>query len=131
MQHRETRLVPGIKRNGYEYREKTLKLTTPETRRKRGDLIQFYKIINKIDYVNLRNGLQEKNRGIESGPSGNLRRQGLCFHRELGNIKSIRENFFTNRVIPLWNDLPVEIKEVRTLDSFKAGLDKLKAFTIK
>jgi hypothetical protein len=75
VQHRETRIVPGIKRNGYEYREKTLKLTTPETRRKRGDLIQFYKNINKIDYVNLRNGLQEKNRGIESGPSDNLRRQ--------------------------------------------------------
>jgi hypothetical protein len=48
----------------------------------------------------------------------------------LGKIKSIRENFFTNRVIPLWNDLPVEIKEARTLDSFKAGLDKLKVFTI-
>ena len=33
----------------------------------------------------------------------------------------IRENFFTNRVIPLWNDLPVGVKEARTLNSFKAG----------
>ena len=130
VQHRATRLVPGIKRKGYKYRVKTLRITTLETRRKRGDLIQFYKIINKIDHVNLENGLQEKNRGIESGPAGNLRRQGVCFHRELGKIKSIRDNFFTNRVIPLWNDLPVEIKEARTLDSFKAGLDKLKVFTI-
>ena len=114
----------------YKYRVKTLRLTTLETRRKRGDLIQFYKIINKIDCINLRNGLQEKKRGMDSGPAGNLRRQGVCFHRELGKIKSIRDNFFTNRVIPLWNDLPVEIKEARTLDSFKAGLDKLKVFTI-
>ena len=45
VQHRATRLVPGIKRKEYEYRVKTLRLTTLETRRKRGDLIQFYKII--------------------------------------------------------------------------------------
>ena len=126
VQHRATRLVPGIKRKSYEYRIKTLRLTTLETRRKRGDPIQFYKIINKIDCINLRNGLQGKKRGMDSGPAGNLRRKGVCFHRELGKIKSIREKFFTNRVIPLWNDLPVEIKEARTLDSFKAGLDKLK-----
>ena len=80
------RLVPSIKRKGFEYRVKTLRLTTLENRRKRGDLIQFYKIINKIDHVNLRNGYLEKNRGIESGPAGNMRRQGVCFHRELGTI---------------------------------------------
>ena len=50
-----------------------MKLTTLETRRKRGDLIQFLKIKNKIDHVNLRNELLEKDRGVESGPAGNLR----------------------------------------------------------
>ena len=66
VQHRATRLVPGIKRKNYEYRVKTLRLTTLEIRRKRGDLIQFYKIINKIDHINLRKRLLEKNIGIES-----------------------------------------------------------------
>ena len=37
-----------------------MRLTTLETRRKRGDLIQLFKIINKIDHVNLRNELLEK-----------------------------------------------------------------------
>ena len=97
VRHKATRLVPNIKIRSYEYRVKTLKLT----RRKRGDLIQFYKILNKIDYANLGNESQEKNRGIESGPAGNLRRQGLIFHRELARISSIRENFLTNRVILL------------------------------
>ena len=76
-----------------------MRLTTLETRRIRGDLIQFFKIINKIDHVNLRNELLEKDRGVESGPAGNLRRQGVCFHTQLGKANSIRENFFTNRVI--------------------------------
>ena len=130
VQHRATRLATSIKRKNYEYRVKHMRLTTLETRRKRGNLIQLFKIINKIDHVNLRNELLEKDRGVESGPAGNLRRQGVCFHRELGKVNSIRENFFTNRVIPLWNDLPVGVKEARTLNSFKAGLDKLKVFTI-
>ena len=47
-----------------------------------------------------------------------LRRQEICFHRELGKVNSIRKNFFTNRVIPLWNDLPAGVKEARTLNSF-------------
>ena len=72
MQHRATRLVPSI--DSYEYRVNTLRLTTLENRRKIGDLIQFYRIINKIGHVNLRNGFQEKNRRIESGSAGNLRR---------------------------------------------------------
>ena len=42
VRQRATRLVPSIKRKGYEYRIQTLKLTTLETRGKRGDLIQFY-----------------------------------------------------------------------------------------
>ena len=83
VQHRATRLATSTRKN-YEYRIKHTRLTTLETRRKRGDLIQFFKIINKIDHVNLRNELLEKDRGVESGPAGNLRRQGVCFHRELG-----------------------------------------------
>ena len=43
-----------------------MRLTTLETRRKRGDLIQFFKIINKIGHVNLRNELQDKDRGSKA-----------------------------------------------------------------
>ena len=43
IQHRATKLCPGIKKRDYEQRLKVLKLTTLETKRKRGDLIQFYK----------------------------------------------------------------------------------------
>ena len=79
VQHRATRLVPSIKRKSHEYRFKALELTTLETRRKGRYLIQFYKIINKMDHVS--NDLLEKNRGVESGLAGNMRRQVLCFHR--------------------------------------------------
>ena len=49
VQHRATILVPGLKKETYEVRLKALKLTTLEIRRKRGDLIEFYKILNGLD----------------------------------------------------------------------------------
>ena len=45
IQHKVTRLVPGLRKKGYNDRLEKLRLTTLETRRKRGDLIQFYKVL--------------------------------------------------------------------------------------
>ena len=41
VQHKASRLCPSISKRSYEERLKILRLTTLETRRKRGDLIQF------------------------------------------------------------------------------------------
>ena len=53
----------------------------------------------------------------------------MCFHREPANIGKIRDNFFLNRTVPLWNDLPVKVKEAKSLNGFKAGLDWLGLFS--
>ena len=53
----------------------------------------------------------------------------MCFHREPANIGKIRDNFFLNRTVPLWNDLPVKVKKAKSLNSFKAGLDGLGLFS--
>ena len=45
----------------------------------------------------------------------------MCFHREPANIGKIGDNFFLNRTVPLWNDLPVKVKEAKSLNGFKAG----------
>ena len=67
--------------------------------------------------------------GDKDGPAAkNLRRGGTYFRREPANICTSRNEFFLNRVIPLWNELPQNVREARTLDCFKAGLDNLKSF---
>ena len=53
----------------------------------------------------------------------------MSFHKEPANIGKIRGNFFLNRTIPLWNDLPVKVNDAKSLDSFKAGLDGLGLFS--
>jgi len=46
-----TRLVPELKREEYGDRLKKLRLTTLETRRKRGDLIPLYKVVIGHDHI--------------------------------------------------------------------------------
>jgi hypothetical protein len=131
IQHRATRLAPSLRKKRYEYRLEKLRLTTLETRRKRGDLIQFYKVLNGQDHIKWKNEPEKIMHGNNDGPvSSNLRRGGTCFRREPANICTSRKEFFLNRVIPIWNDLPREVREAKSLNCFKAGLDKMKLFKI-
>ena len=53
-----------------------MRSTTLEKRRKRGDLIQFFKIINGIDQVEWKNKLDKTLQGNENGPvASNLRKK--------------------------------------------------------
>ena len=66
----------------------------------------------------------------EHGPAGNLRREGVRFHRGPGKVCTARDEFFLSRVIPLWNILPKRIREARSINSFKAELDRLNTFVV-
>jgi hypothetical protein len=80
IQHRATRLAPRLRKKGYEYRLEKLRLTTLETRRKRGDLIQFYKVLNGNDHIKWKNEPKKILHGDNEGPvSSNLRRGGYMF----------------------------------------------------
>ena len=108
-----------------------LRLTTLETRRKRVDLIQFFKFLNGHDHIKWKNEPEKIVLGDNNGPaSRNLRRGGICFRREPANICTPRNEFFLNRVIPLWNELPQKVREAKSLNCFKAGLDKMELFKI-
>ena len=51
----------------YEGRLESLGLTTLEERRKRGDLIQIYKIINKMEVVDIDMGIWNNHRTAGGG----------------------------------------------------------------
>ena len=51
-------------------------------------------------------------------------------YRERPSGFKAREEFFLNRVIPHWNELDPILKNAESLNSFKAGLDKLDKFSV-
>ena len=51
VQRRATKLVPSLRDLSYQDRLKTLKLPTLAYRRKRTDIIQVYRIVNRIDNI--------------------------------------------------------------------------------
>ena len=97
-----------------------LSLQTLETRRRRYALIQTFKILKGFDCVD--SSIWFKTVGNE--PSRQTRQSAHHLNLVWRSTRTdSRSNFFSNRVVEPWNRLPTELKESRTVKSFKDGLD--------
>ncbi|CAF1029261.1 unnamed protein product [Brachionus calyciflorus] len=122
VQRRATRSIHGFRKFEYVERLKRLKLTNLTTRRRRGDLIQMYKLLNKQDHVNWYKRWENDetvNRIYET------RGNRYKLRRELVKNCAPRFNFFTNRIVNDWNGLTNEVIESKSINIFKTNLDKL------
>ena len=82
-------MCPSIKKKRYEDRLKIMRLTTLVTRRKRGDLIQLYKILNGLDRVEWNNELSKADWGA------NLRRGWYLLSKRTCNNMFRERPFFS------------------------------------
>ena len=115
VQRRATKIIPTIRDKPYEDRLKKLKLYSMEYRRKRGDMIQVYKILKGIDNIEA---------DIFFVP-GNPRTRGHSKKLYKPKCKKeVRKNVFSNRIIDNWNTLTEDIVSSKTLKTFKERLDK-------
>ncbi len=116
IQRRATKLVPELTELPYEERLRRLKLPSLVYRRNRGDMIQAFKYTNKIW-------------DVSDSPlklSKETRTRGHTHKLHKGRwITAVRGEFFTNRVINLWNSLPEDLVKSKDTKSFKIGLDNL------
>ena len=115
MQRRFSRLIPELRVLDYDERLSRLGLYSLEFRRMRGDLIETYKIMKGIDRVDA--GRLFPLVGESSTRGHSLKIRGSRFRTEL------RRNFFTQRVVNLWNSLPSEAVEAPSLNIFKKKID--------
>ena len=122
VQRRATKLVPCLKNKRYDERLKLLDLTGLEERRVRGDLIQFFKNFKDFNKIQWSHPVANFPNLSLSGPARNIRSH-KTLNRQLVNSCPARHNFFTNRVIPYWNDLPDEIKNAESVNSFENKFD--------
>ena len=101
----------------YETRLERLGLYSLYCRRQRGDLIETYKILNGYYDINPTSFFTLSNTDTTRG-----------HYRKLFKFRSrllVRHNFFTNRVVNLWNSLPADVISAPTVALFKKNLDDL------
>ena len=118
VQRRATKLVKELRKKPYEERLQELNLMSTETRRRRGDMIMTYKMLNhKVD-VNPASLKLTKER----------RTRGHCMKLEKTFSKlEIRKNYFYPRVVNDWNELGQEIVTSQSVDTFKRAYDHRKS----
>ena len=99
VQRRATKLVKSIRHLTYQERLKILGLPSLEYRRERADVIEVFKILNKIDEID-----KDKLFTVSTYTSTQGHPHKLLKKRH--RLK-VRSNSFSLRVIDSWNALPV------------------------
>ena len=115
IQHRATKMIGALKNNTYEERLTILGLTTLETRRIRGDLIEVFKIFKGFEDISWMDF-------FELAKTSQLRGHRLKLFRRRSTL-DVRKYSFSQRIIDEWNKLPEELINCNTVSNFKKKLD--------
>jgi len=118
VQRRATKLLPNLKELSYPERLTALRLPSLKARRVRGDLIQTFKIFNQIDNVDINNF-------FVINPNDKTRNSVDKIFIQHSRTNT-RKFCFSNRVAPLWNKLPKDVKLAPNLNKFKNLIDEQK-----
>ena len=110
-----SKLIPSIANLTYEERLRRLNLTTLEDRRRRGDMIEVFKILKGLDRI------QDNFLELDENPRtrGNTLKLKKTRHRT-----QKRMMFFSSRVINSWNELPEWVVQSNNVPTFKNRYDK-------
>ena len=110
-------MVPKLKKYSYPDRLKMIGITSLKERRVRGDMIEVYKLLT---------GKEQ----IDSGqfftlaqPHYSLRGHEKKLVKERSRLDT-RKHFFSQRVINGWNNLPAEVVNSGSVNSFKNTYDR-------
>ena len=112
-----TKRIIGTNDLSYEDRLNKLGLPSLEFRRHRGDMIEVFKITNKLYDTQTTNSFFDFCENM-------TRNNGKKLSKHHVNFKPYQE-FFTNRTINLWNSLPGEVVNSDCVNEFKNYFDNL------
>jgi len=123
VQRKATKILPSLQNLSYPERLTRLGLPTLLYRRDREDLIQVYKIIesakNPLFHLFI---LDSENK---------LRGHSKKIKKSEHYRTSLRQNYFSQRVITNWNSLPESVVSANSLNSFKSNLNSVQWHTNK
>ena len=123
VQRRAIGMVTNFKGKTYEEKLAEAGMITLEERRKRGDLIQAYRVLRGVDDVDPSLWFEM----VEPRPGATTTREtgGVMNVKRSEANNAIRKNYWSQRVIEPWNSLPHEVKQAESLNVFKNGIDNL------
>ena len=117
VQRRATKMLGTLKNLPYPERLRRLELPSLEHRRHRGDMIETYKYLHGFYNV------QGPSFQLAKDTPRDTRGTTLKVTKPRYN-QNTRGNYFRNRVVNGWNDLPENIVSAPSLNSFKNRLDR-------
>ena len=124
VQRRATKTVPGLKDLHYNERLRKLNLPTLAYRRVRGDMIQVFKMLHddpKVSYDKTIPTFLERT-ADKHGVGTRAHSDPKSLYTPRFNTQ-IRQHTFSQRVIHMWNDLPQEAKNAKTVVEFEKIID--------
>ena len=116
IQKRATKLIPELTDLTYTERLKRLKLPSLAHRRKRGDMIQTFKIIKGIEDI-------PSDRFFKLSNSSSTRGHSLKLEKPRCRT-TMRLQHFSQRIINNWNSLPERVVAAKDVNDFKSKLDQ-------
>ena len=117
VQQRAIKMISGLKAREYEDRLVELGLTTLEERRHQADMAMVYKVLTGKEQVD---PTEWFNMAGEAARATRATADPLNIRVKHGRLE-LRQNFFTVRVTEQWNQVPTDIKKLRTVDAFKVA----------
>ena len=118
IQHRFTRMIPGLASLPYRQRLQELGLWTLEERRNRADLLEVFKIYRGLSMIRFEDMFEAARTGTR-GHSAKIYKRRCRL--------DVRRFFFSERVIDRWNRLPQDAIDSSTVNRFKGQLERLRA----
>ena len=130
-----TRLLSDVRGTTYEERLKDVGLTTLTERRERGDAIEAFKTLNgfnrveKSDWFDIETDDQRPTRRNMVIDDGGERRKTNVLKVETARLE-VRKHFFNVCAASIWNNIPDEVRNKKTVNGFKAAYDGWKSGTL-
>ena len=118
VQHRFTRMIPGLKNLDYEERLRNLGLWSLEERRNRMDLLEVFKMKSGSSAVPFNTFFVIDTQQRTRGHTWKIVKQR--------NNLDVRKYFFSSRVVDRWNKLRQTDIDCESINGFKNKLDKLR-----
>ena len=113
VQRRATRMIKGLGNLSYEERLRRCKLTYLEIKRSRGDLIETFKALTGREDLPLEHFFEVIKSSSTGGHECKLYRKAMS---------TLKNNYFSTRVVNLWNKLDEETIYSDPVQLFKIGL---------